>query len=122
MPRNKRRKPSRQQRKKQQLKHAEAMADKRHRMAAFPYHEYLKTTHWIQKRRQALNHHGQFCCVCRSTNNIQVHHKSYSNLWDEAMDDLEVRCEGCHANAHEEEKPLCYDPMTAKYLELCRSF
>lgn len=71
------------------------------------YKEYLKTDHWRRTRKKFIkkdNH--KYCYVCKSTKNLQTHHKSYrtrdgkSKLWNEKGGDLVRLCEECHQNFH----------------------
>jgi 5-methylcytosine-specific restriction endonuclease McrA len=85
------------------------------------YHEYIQSPQWAAKREKVFRIHGRKCCVCGSTNDLRVHHKTYKRLYREnPRDDLEVRCEGCHANEHELDKGAI-DPMTARYLSVMRN-
>ena len=40
---------------------------------------------------------GERCELCGSTLSLQVHHKTYENLFHENLDDLQVLCVKCHA-------------------------
>lgn len=58
---------------------------------------YLKSDHWQQIRKVALDRAGHKCQVCASRNKVlNVHHNTYDNLWHERMTDLCVLCEDCH--------------------------
>ena len=64
------------------------------------YRQYLKSGHWNFTKKRALKRAGKKCEVCRSEVDLQVHHKSYENLWDEKPADLIVLCECCHIKNH----------------------
>ncbi len=79
------------------------------------YRQYLQTDHWQAKRKEALQHFHSRCAVCAATEQLEVHHKNYSNPFAERMMDLEVLCRGCHENTHEGTKAGVYDPMTRAF-------
>lgn len=81
------------------------------------YANYLKSDHWKATRLLALEHYGNRCSICGSSERLQVHHKHYSSLKHETMADLQVLCVGCHENSHEG-KPGVFDPITREYLRL----
>ena len=64
------------------------------------YNEYLKSDHWLETRREALQCYGDKCVVCDSRKNLNVHHKNYDTLWCENMIDLVVLCDNCHKKFH----------------------
>ena len=66
---------------------------------------YLKSDHWTNLRESAIQKHGSVCSSCGSTNNIQVHHLRYSNLYDVTVDDLQILCRPCHFREHTPPKP-----------------
>lgn len=84
------------------------------------YHEYLDSPQWRKKRRKALRHYKHRCVVCGSADRLHVHHRHYRTLFRESMDDLEVRCAGCHANEHEGDVPGVVDPLTAQFVAMFR--
>ena len=70
------------------------------------YRAYLKTARWRAMRHWALELHGDECAQCGESENLQIHHKTYANLFKEMPDDLEVLCSGCHRTAHEDDPDL----------------
>lgn len=81
-----------------------------------PYKDYLKSTHWKNKRQEKLSD-VEWCQVCGSTDNLQVHHKRYgysdthqlvksgkiesgSILGKERVSHLLVLCPSCHRLTH----------------------
>jgi 5-methylcytosine-specific restriction endonuclease McrA len=56
------------------------------------YKLYLKTKEWGEKRREAKRHAHFLCESCGSKNNLQVHHKTYKNIFHEKPEDLIVLC------------------------------
>ena len=70
----------------------------------FSYQEYLKSPHWKEIRKRALDRAGHHCFVCRDTKNLNVHHNSYERLGKELDTDLIVLCEKCHNLFYKEGK------------------
>jgi hypothetical protein len=66
------------------------------------YKEYLCSFHWKEKRKEAINFYGNKCSICGSYRKINVHHKSYTNLGHEPLEDLVVLCHTCHEKVHKE--------------------
>lgn len=69
-------------------------------ISKLPYSEFLKTPEWKQIRDAALEQAGYRCQVCNSPDQLQVHHRDYSNLPLETLADLTVLCDGCHEIVH----------------------
>lgn len=70
-----------------------------------PYTEYLKSEHWRQRRRMAYNRAKGACQVCNAKDRkLNVHHRSYERLGNEAPGDVIVLCEDCHQIFHENGK------------------
>lgn len=65
------------------------------------YHGYLDSEEWKEKRKEALKKANNRCVLCNSTNNLQVHHRTYENVGDEKQNDLTVLCRECHSKFHE---------------------
>ena len=64
------------------------------------YEDYLESEDWKKKRRKKFARKRR-CGICGSTENLNVHHINYGNLYDVEMSDLRVLCERCHKLAHE---------------------
>ena len=60
------------------------------------YNEYLRSNHWKETRKRALERAGNQCSICRSTKRLNVHHNNYDRLGKELDTDLTVLCEKCH--------------------------
>ena len=65
------------------------------------YHLYLKSEKWYSIRQSALEGAGFTCQLCDSKDSLQVHHRRYENIGHEALSDLIVLCEQCHAKFHD---------------------
>ncbi len=64
------------------------------------YEEYLLSTAWKLKRKQAFEHYGKMCSKCNKTKNLQIHHLTYRNIFNEPMEDLMVLCKRHHEEMH----------------------
>lgn len=63
------------------------------------YQEYLKTDHWRELRKRAIDRWGDRCSNC-SVPGVDVHHLRYGNLFDVTEDDLMPLCRRCHDAVH----------------------
>lgn len=64
------------------------------------YYEYLRGKKWAAFRIQALEYHGNRCGRCGSKFGLQVHHKTYKNLYKETFADVMLLCNSCHYVVH----------------------
>lgn len=64
------------------------------------YADYLKTEHWQEVRKKALERAGYHCQLCSSKDSLQAHHNSYERLGHELDSDLVVLCNSCHEKHH----------------------
>lgn len=64
------------------------------------YYKYLKSSQWREKREVALEMYGRVCGLCGCKHNLQVHHRTYKNIYKELMEDLMILCESCHRTHH----------------------
>lgn len=64
------------------------------------YKQYLKSDKWRQKRFLVLQRDGFKCVRCGSKNRLQVHHKTYRNVFNEPLSDLITLCNRCHKKEH----------------------
>lgn len=69
-------------------------------LRAMPYVEYLRSNHWQEKRREAIERALHACQVCNSPDDIHVHHRTYANRGEELPSDLTVLCATCHSLFH----------------------
>ena len=72
------------------------------------YKSYLASDHWLATRKRKLQSVGNRCERCGNRHCVQVHHKSYANLWNESDDELEALCQNHHVLVHLE-KAKCRD-------------
>ncbi len=73
-------------------------------LRTMPYLDYLQTPEWAAKRQQILDRDGHRCRVCNSTEQLNVHHRTYERRGDEDLDDLTTLCQPCHEYFHSREK------------------
>jgi hypothetical protein len=64
------------------------------------YHEYLLSPEWKEFRKKALEHYGRKCSRCHRTKNLQVHHLTYDNIFNERLEDVEILCKKHHELTH----------------------
>lgn len=64
------------------------------------YTAYLKSSKWKEKRKEALDFYGRKCSECSVKSNLQVHHLTYDNLFNERIEDLRILCKKCHEAVH----------------------
>jgi hypothetical protein len=74
--------------------------NKRGSVRDMPYQEYLQTDHWQELRQKALDRDGHCCRLCRSLDELQVHHNTYERRGMEELDDLITLCKRCHRKFH----------------------
>lgn len=67
------------------------------------YHMYLESDQWKEKRDERLEIDGHKCQSCGSTDDLQVHHKSYEHIGDEDVEgELVTLCKTCHEKEHDQ--------------------
>ncbi|MGL5752631.1 MAG: HNH endonuclease [Paraclostridium sp.] len=66
------------------------------------YREYLKSNEWKEIKNLVLKRDGNKCIKCGSSNNLQIHHTTYVNIFNESenLDDLITLCSKCHMEEH----------------------
>jgi len=73
-------------------------------MTATEYHQYLASREWAARRAAALERAGHRCQVCNAdrwfAGSLEVHHRTYERLGNEAPGDLVVLCRHCHDLFH----------------------
>ena len=68
----------------------------------YDYKSFLKSRYWAEVRKLILKRDNYKCTVCKSTDNLQVHHTTYRNHRNEHnnLQDLLTLCEDCHYEYH----------------------
>ena len=64
------------------------------------YLDYLESPAWQTKRQEVFAVRGYNCEACRSSQVLQVHHKTYARLGREYAQDMAVLCRDCHEEVH----------------------
>jgi len=64
------------------------------------YKKYLLSKEWNDIKIDLFEFRGKKCERCGSTNQIQVHHLTYKNVFNEEPEDLEILCKVCHKEEH----------------------
>lgn len=71
------------------------------------YDKYLRSPEWQEKRQERLALDNHKCAFCKSTENLNIHHRTYENLGNEDVrHDLVTLCEKCHKEVHEKIKEI----------------
>lgn len=65
------------------------------------YKEYINSSKWKLKRKLLFEKIGYECEQCGYVYNLHVHHKTYDNLGNEPLEDLQVLCKQCHLSKHD---------------------
>ena len=63
------------------------------------YPEYLRSPAWRELRNQVLGRAGWRCEVCKA-HAEEIHHLTYANVGNEALEDLQALCRTCHQKKH----------------------
>ena len=64
------------------------------------YKLYLNSKEWFSVKQNLFKLRGKKCEMCNSTDDIQVHHLHYDNIYMELPTDLLVVCKTCHRDIH----------------------
>lgn len=80
------------------------------------YQEYINSDHWkaLKMEFEQLN---KFCVGCgepESSKDLDIHHRDYSRLWSEKIEDLVRLCRPCHYSLHIFYKTLVHDFETGQ--------
>lgn len=65
------------------------------------YIKYLKSDRWKRVRKKIIFRDMNMCVNCRSQKILQVHHLSYTSIFDESESDLVTLCKKCHNKWHD---------------------
>jgi hypothetical protein len=64
------------------------------------YSAYLLTPQWREKRQRVLERDEYLCQACRKRRATQVHHLTYTHIFNEPLFDLVSICTVCHEALH----------------------
>ncbi len=77
------------------------------------YNEYLQSEHWkIVKRNFKKLKINKKCFVCGTKISLQVHHRTYKNLYKEKLTDFIFLCNTHHEEVHQFLKESKSDKIT----------
>lgn len=62
---------------------------------------YMKSSSWKQKRERILYRDCYMCVSCLSSDQLEIHHKTYKRLGNEKDSDLVTLCRKCHQRQHD---------------------
>jgi hypothetical protein len=65
------------------------------------YHEYLRSPEWLEKRKLINERDNGICEICKTHKIINIHHKTYENVFHEPLQDLAGLCKECHDAIHD---------------------
>jgi hypothetical protein len=81
------------------------LADRLKALKEMPYRDYLSTPEWKLKRELYYEHPGtDRCALCNRTGFLDLHHRTYERIGEEAFEDLIALCRICHERHHAKEK------------------
>ena len=66
------------------------------------YKVYLMSKDWTSLKKRKLNQVGNSCQVCNSSKNLHIHHRTYTRVYNEFLNDLTVLCCSCHLLFHQQ--------------------
>ncbi|MEQ1589539.1 MAG: hypothetical protein ABL902_04200 [Gallionella sp.] len=64
------------------------------------YKDHLQSDLWKTKRTLVLLRARDMCEECKTSEAVEVHHKTYENLCSEPLEDLMAVCRFCHGFLH----------------------
>ena len=73
------------------------------RSTAAPPRSKQTTTHWRKIRQEVLDR-DKACAICRSTEFLEVHHRTYERIGEERQEDLITLCRECHQIFHQHKR------------------
>ena len=72
------------------------------------YKKYLESTEWAELRIDLFLERGFSCEKCnkkfKSQKGLEMHHKTYENIFNEEPEDLIILCSSCHRYEHRKPK------------------
>ena len=68
------------------------------------YRKYLRSDKWKRKRNERLVIDKCRCQECGIQSNLQIHHLTYKNVFNENMEDLTTLCIDCHQKKHKNKR------------------
>lgn len=78
------------------------------------YSTYIQSDKWKDIRSDVLERDQNLCQECKTNPAVEVHHKTYENLFNEKMEDLVSLCKDCHSNIHKEWDRIAIENIRSK--------
>lgn len=64
------------------------------------YKNYLKSKHWMMKKKEYSKEYERVCSCCGGKENLHLHHLTYDRIGNEPLTDLVYLCKECHTKLH----------------------
>lgn len=64
------------------------------------YDQYLQSEHWAKLKSAIRARDRGKCRICKSEDNLHVHHVRYREIYNVTKSDLILLCESCHDRVH----------------------
>ena len=78
------------------------------------YSNYIQSNKWKTIRNEVLKRDKNLCQECNINPAVEVHHKTYENLFNEKLEDLMSVCKDCHINIHKEWDKIALENIRSK--------
>lgn len=75
------------------------------------YDNYLQSPEWANKRQLVLQRDNFICQCCLQPKATQVHHLTYTHLYNEPLFELVAICVPCHESITAMDKGQSYEPI-----------
>jgi predicted HNH restriction endonuclease len=87
------------------------------------YHDYIMSRRWRENpaRLAELEASGFRCRLCNNdgtAGRLEVHHRTYKNLFNEQVGDLTTLCRGCHRLVTDHQRRLRYAGVFPKIVDV----
>ena len=69
------------------------------------YPRYLQSEHWRQLRERVKRRANNWCERCHTHVAEEIHHRTYANVGNENLGDLQAVCRPCHRKIHNNREP-----------------
>ena len=83
-------------------------------MSAEDKQAHMQSTYWYKLKQQKLASANHRCEKCDSTESLELHHLTYSDLGKESQSSVVVLCRSCHQYQHDhygDDRSTLYYPL-----------